>query len=178
MAFAVIIPITIVGILGIVGYLVYRFVIFDYLSNKSVNDTLRRYDIDKSQLVLMQRTKNHKDKIFISVKEFLVSVCNYLEEVHIELFKRAKSFQESNLKHIENKEDFYKFFTPKNLKKPEIHGGFAAVYFSMDLEIEKKIKEELNVTLRCIPFDFQKDRGKCIFTGKENSQKVIFAKSY
>ena len=54
MAFAVIIPITIVGILGIAGYLIYRFVIFDYLSNKSVNNTLRRYSIDKSQFEIVK----------------------------------------------------------------------------------------------------------------------------
>ncbi len=26
---------------------------------------------------------------------------------------------------IEDKETFYKFFTPQNANKPEIHGGFA-----------------------------------------------------
>jgi hypothetical protein len=60
MAFAVIIPITIVGILGIAGYLIYRFVIFDYLSNKSVNDTLRRYNIDKSQFEIVHEYYEHK----------------------------------------------------------------------------------------------------------------------
>ena len=60
MAFAVIIPITIVGILGIAGYLIYRFVIFDYLSNKSVNDTLRRYHIDKSQFEIVKEYYDHK----------------------------------------------------------------------------------------------------------------------
>ena len=54
MAFAVIIPITIVAILAIAGYLIYRFVIFDYLSNKSVNDTLTKYRIDKSQFEIVK----------------------------------------------------------------------------------------------------------------------------
>ncbi|MBA4452084.1 MAG: hypothetical protein H2B02_05410 [Nitrosopumilaceae archaeon] len=60
MVFAVIIPITIVGILGIAGYLIYRFVIFDYLSNKSVNNTLRRYRIDKSQFEIVKEYFEHK----------------------------------------------------------------------------------------------------------------------
>ena len=68
MAFAVIIPITIVGILGIAGYLIYRFVIFDYLSNKSVNDTLRRYSIDKSQFEIVKEYFEHKGEE-ISLKE-------------------------------------------------------------------------------------------------------------
>ena len=62
MAFAVIIPITIVGILGITGYLIYRFVIFDYLSNKSVNTTLRRYSIDKSQFEIVKEYFEQKDE--------------------------------------------------------------------------------------------------------------------
>lgn len=62
MAFAIIIPITIVGILGIAGYLIYRFVIFDYLSNKSVNDTLRRYNIDKTQFEIVKEYYEQKDE--------------------------------------------------------------------------------------------------------------------
>ncbi|NIM25886.1 MAG: hypothetical protein GTN97_01975 [Nitrosopumilaceae archaeon] len=60
MAFAVIIPITIVAILGIAGYLIYRFVIFDYLSNKSVNDTLQKYRIDKSQFEIVKEYFENK----------------------------------------------------------------------------------------------------------------------
>lgn len=60
MAFAVIIPITIVGILGISGYLIYRFFIFDYLSNKSVNGTLRRYNINKSQFDIVKEYYEHR----------------------------------------------------------------------------------------------------------------------
>ena len=60
MAFAVIIPITIVGILGVAAYLIYRFVIFDYLSNKSVNDTLKKYRIDKSQFEIVKEYFENK----------------------------------------------------------------------------------------------------------------------
>ena len=54
MAFAFIIPLTIVAILGIAGYLVYRFFIFDYLSKKSINDTLEKYRIDKTPYEIVQ----------------------------------------------------------------------------------------------------------------------------
>ena len=60
MAFVVIIPLTIVAILGISGYLLYRFVIFDYLSNKSVNDTLRRYDIKKTPFEITKEYHENK----------------------------------------------------------------------------------------------------------------------
>ena len=42
------------AILGIAGYLVYRFVIFDFLNNKSVNDTLRKYEIKKTPFEIIK----------------------------------------------------------------------------------------------------------------------------
>jgi hypothetical protein len=63
MAFVLIIPLTIVAILGLAGYLMYRFVIFDYLSNKSVNDTLRRYDIKKTPFEIIKEYYETKGEI-------------------------------------------------------------------------------------------------------------------
>lgn len=60
MAFAVIIPITIVAILGVAGYLIYRFLIFSYLSNKSVNDTLQKYRIDKTPFEIVKEYFENK----------------------------------------------------------------------------------------------------------------------
>jgi len=66
MAFVVIIPITIVAILGIAGYLVYRFVIFDFLSSKSVNDTLKKYDIKKTPFEIIQEYHQNKGETLSS----------------------------------------------------------------------------------------------------------------
>lgn len=48
MVFVAIIPLTIVAVLGISGYLVYRFIILDFLLDKSINDTLKKYAIKKT----------------------------------------------------------------------------------------------------------------------------------
>jgi len=60
MVLVIIIPLTIVAVLGIVGYLVYRFVIFEYMSNKSVNDTLRKYDIKKTPFEITKEYHENK----------------------------------------------------------------------------------------------------------------------
>ncbi len=60
MAPIIIIPLTIVGILGITGYLIYRFIIFDYLSNKSVNDTLKKYKIKKTPFEIIKEYHEKK----------------------------------------------------------------------------------------------------------------------
>ena len=79
------------------------------------------------------------------------------------------------------KRDFYDFFTPRNKEKPEIHGGFALAHWSGSPEVEAQIKEELKVTIRCIPFDpeVRDDQpGKCVISGKPSPRRVLFAKSY
>jgi prolyl-tRNA synthetase len=45
-------------------------------------------------------------------------------------------------------------------------------------ETEIKIKEETKATLRCIPIDIVEEAGKCVYSGKPSSGRVIFAKAY
>ncbi len=60
MVYAWIIPISIVAILGISGYLVYRFVIFDILANSAVNNTLKKYNIKKTQYDIIKEFHQNK----------------------------------------------------------------------------------------------------------------------
>ena len=43
---------------------------------------------------------------------------------------------------------------------------------------KQKIKEETKATIRCIPLNNKAEEGKCIYSDKPSSQKVIFAKAY
>ena len=76
---------------------------------------------------------------------------------------------------IDDKKEFYDFFEGKG---DEIHGGFALCHWNGDSEIEAKIKEDLNVTIRCIPMHLPPVEGKCIFTNERSLRRVIFAKAY
>ena len=60
MVYAWIIPIGIVAILGVSGYLVYRYVIFDILANNTVNNTLKRYNIKKTQFEIIKEFNENK----------------------------------------------------------------------------------------------------------------------
>ena len=48
---------------GILGYLTYRLVIFDYLCNRSVNSTLQKYDIKKTQFQIIKEYYENKGEI-------------------------------------------------------------------------------------------------------------------
>lgn len=63
MSAAIIIPLVISATLGILGYLTYRLVIFDYLCNRSVNTTLRKYDIKKTQFQIIKEYYEHKEEM-------------------------------------------------------------------------------------------------------------------
>jgi len=58
--YAWIIPISIVAILGISGYLVYRFLIFDILANSAINNTLKKYNIKKTQFEIIREFHENK----------------------------------------------------------------------------------------------------------------------
>ena len=68
MVTAIIIPIVVVAIAGIVGYAIYRFVIYDFICNKSVNETLRKYNIKKTQSQIIKEYHQSKGET-ISEKE-------------------------------------------------------------------------------------------------------------
>ena len=81
-------------------------------------------------------------------------------------------------KNIDTTEEFYAFFTPKNPNKPETHGGFARAHWDGTAETETRIKEDLKVTIRCIPTDEPEEEGKCVVSGRPSKRRVYWAKSY
>lgn len=50
----ILIPLMISAVVGIIGYLTYRLVIFDYWCNYSVNSTLKKYSIKKTQFQIIK----------------------------------------------------------------------------------------------------------------------------
>ena len=92
-----------------------------------------------------------------------------------------RQFRDANTREIDSKEEFYAFFTAKNADKPEIHGGFALAHWNGSREVEEQIKNDLKVTIRCIPFDdpaSPPEAGICIFSGEPSPRRVVWAKSY
>ena len=68
MVSAIVIPIIIVSILGIAGYLVYRVVVYDFLCKRSVDQMLQKYKIRKSPSEIIAEYHKSKDEE-ISEKE-------------------------------------------------------------------------------------------------------------
>lgn len=137
-------------------------------------------EIEKDEVTVGRRDKPPYENASIKTNELIKTVPKLLTEIQNSLYDKALKLLKDNTKSINSKADFYDFFTPKNAKKPEIHGGFVRVYFKEDKKLEEKIREDLNVSIRCIPLEEDNDRkaGKCLFTGKSTKQRVIFGKAY
>jgi prolyl-tRNA synthetase len=128
-------------------------------------------EIESGQFNIYRRDKPHREGSPFSVE----GVVPLLEEIQANLLARATEFRDQNMVEINDKNEFYQFFTAQN---EEIHGGFALCHWNEDPAIEAKVKEDLNVTIRCIPLHTPSQEGKCIFTAQRSPRRVIFAKAY
>ncbi len=135
-------------------------------------------DLAQGTVALARRDMPPKGKSFLPAAEAVAGIPALLEEIQASLLARATAFRDKNVRVIDNKDDFHAFFTPGNTAKPEIHGGFALAHWNGSAKVEEQIKEDLKVTIRCIPFDESPESGTCPFTGEPSKQRVIWAKSY
>ncbi|MDE3048218.1 MAG: proline--tRNA ligase, partial [Verrucomicrobiota bacterium] len=128
-------------------------------------------EMEAGQLQVARRDKPHKEMTPFAEE----GIVHLLEEIQANLLAKATAFRDQHTVEIRDEKTFKEFFTSKG---DEIHGGFALCHFSEDAQIEAKLKDEFNVTVRCIPLHLPQKPGKCIFTGKAGSTQVIFAKAY
>jgi len=138
-------------------------------------------DVASGSVFVGRRDQGIKEKKGVPRDEFVATIASVLQEMQDNLFNRALTYRDENLVEITDFEEFKKYFTPKNAKKPEIHGGFAICHFVDCEEVDEMLKP-LMVTPRCIPVEgeplHRETPGKCIFTGQETTTVGIFGKSY
>ena len=136
----------------------------------------------KNSVFVGRRDKGPKEKSGLPTAEFVAGITGVLKEIQQAYYERALAFRNQNIQVIDTKEEFYRFFTPKNEKQPEIHGGFAWTHWSGEEDVIEKLQDELKVTVRCIPFSNplggELEEGTCPFSGNPSSQRVIFSKAY
>ena len=110
------------------------------------------------------------EKIMVSQAELGTKIPELLEEIHRNLFTKAKEFQVDNTHQVATYEEFKTSIEEKS--------GFYLVYFAGTPEDEEKIQEETKATGRCIPLKQSVEEGTCFYTGKKTKQQVLFARAY
>jgi prolyl-tRNA synthetase len=138
-------------------------------------------DIEKDAVFMGRRDKAPKDKRAVPRGEFVSTIAAMLQEIQDGLFKCALAFRTENTRTIDTKDEFYAYFKAPATKSPNdptpIHGGFAMAHFNGDPKLEAQIKDDLGVTVRCIPLG-PGEPGTCPFTGQPSAKRVVWAKAY
>ena len=124
-------------------------------------------DLENNTVEIARRDTLEKQVVSID------AVYDYVKDL---LHDMQKNLLEKSKKHRENKTrkvDDYDGF-----KKAVEAGGFVMAHWDGTAETEEKIKQETKATIRCILLDHHKEDGKCVYSGRPSSQRVVFAKAY
>ncbi len=142
-------------------------------------------DMEQDSVFMARRDRPHKEKVAVKRGEFIGGIAALLQEMQDGLLARAQAHRDANTRRIDTADEFRAFFTPRRAgdenSPSEIHGGFALAHFCGDPAVEKQVKDELGVTVRCIPIDDFTDAnepGACVITGKPSPRRVVWAKAY
>jgi prolyl-tRNA synthetase len=136
-------------------------------------------DIDQNSVFVGRRDLSPKERYNENVDTFAGGIVELLDTIQASMLERARSFLAEHSHDIDDKEKFTEFFTAKNQKTPEIHGGFAYSHWCGSDDCEQKINQDLSVTIRCVPREPPGgDEGACIYCGGTSTGRVLFAKAY
>ena len=115
-----------------------------------------RRDTLEKELVSLDNVVEHVEKLMIEIQE--------------NLYKKAVDFRTENTTEVSTYDEFKEVLKTKS--------GFVLAHWDGTPETEERIKKETKATIRCIPLEGEKVAGKCVFSGKPSTQKVLFAKAY
>ena len=130
-------------------------------------------DLKSNSVFMGRRDKESREKTSVPVDILLNTVVNILDEIQQNMYTTALNFRQSHSADVHSIDEFRDFFSQSDNAQS---GGFASCYCDEDYE-DPKLLKMLKVSARCISLN-QDDTGTCIFTGKQNVKKIIFAKAY
>ena len=125
-------------------------------------------DVENKSVEIARRDTLHK--MVVPQEGIVEAVQDLLVRMQADIFNKALKFREENTHFVDTYDDFKQVLTEK--------GGFIAAHWDGTAETEAKIKEETKATVRCIPFDFPEEKGKCIVTGNPSAKRALFAIAY
>lgn len=126
-------------------------------------------DVEKGMAAVARRDVPGKQgKAFVEQAGLGDYIAGLLNDIQRELFDRARRFQEERTLEVRTYDEL----------KEAVETGFARAYWAGTTEDERRIQDETRATIRVIPFDQPETTGRCVYTGKETTQQVIFARAY
>lgn len=126
-------------------------------------------DIEAGKCILVRRDTGEKTEC--SLSELAVRTGELLEEIQKHMYETARAHIQTHTFEAHTYEEFKK----TSEEKP----GFIRAMWCGDQACEDKIKEELSVTSRCMPFEGNEPiDSKCVCCGKPAKHLVLWGKAY
>jgi prolyl-tRNA synthetase len=125
---------------------------------------------DLEQNVVEVARRDTKEKSTVTLDGIANHVRQLLDDIQSNLFERAKAYRDSHITKVDSWEEFKDVLANK--------GGFVSAHWDGTSETEDRIKEETKATIRCIPLENVQEEGKCVYSGKPSTQRVLFAQAY
>ena len=125
-------------------------------------------DLAEGKCVLVRR--DTREKLVVEIANVAEEVSKLLEQIHNDMFARAKAHLESHISDAFT----YDEFKDAVENKP----GFIRAMWCGDEACELKIKEDTTATSRCMPFEQEKISDVCVCCGKPAHKLVYWGKAY
>jgi prolyl-tRNA synthetase len=127
-------------------------------------------DLENNTVELARRDTLTKETINLGEVAIEDYVSDLLDAIQETIYQKAFDFREQMTTEVNTWEEFEQILEEK--------GGFLSAHWDGTSETEEKIKELSKATIRCIPLSGNLEEGKCILTGKNSKQRVLFARAY
>lgn len=125
-------------------------------------------DIEAGQAVLVRR--DTREKMTVAISDLPEKIGELLETIHRDMLARATEHRNAHTYDARSLEEMKE--TADN--KP----GFIRAMWCGCQECEDKLKEEVGVTSRCMPFKQEKLSDTCVYCGKPAVKMVYWGKAY
>ena len=125
---------------------------------------------DLANNVVEVARRDTKEKMTFSMDGLGDSIIHLLDTIQADIYNKASAFREQRITKADDWDAFVKLLD----EKP----GFISAHWDGTGETEEKIKDLTKATIRCIPLQNQLEEGKCILTGNDSIQRVLFARAY
>ncbi|MBN2000505.1 proline--tRNA ligase [candidate division KSB1 bacterium] len=125
-------------------------------------------DLENDQVVVVRRDTGEKS--FIPQGQLVELLPRLLDQIQQDLYDRAKKMREENTFYADDWNSF--------VKRIDDPGGFYWLHWCGSDACEAQLAEQTKATIRLIPFDGEKESGKCVLCGADSDRRVLVAKSY
>lgn len=126
-------------------------------------------DIEAGKCIIVRRDTG--EKMECSLDELTGTIGELLKTIQKDMYEKAKAHVQSHTYEVHDYEELK--------KTAEEKPGFIKAMWCGDQACEDKIKEDLSVTSRCMPFeDNEPIDGKCVCCGKPANHLVLWGKAY